>query len=31
MKNEIEVRFYKNGINNKSKKKKNIAKLPGCV
>ncbi|CAD8115126.1 unnamed protein product [Paramecium sonneborni] len=28
--NEVEVRFYKNGIDQKSKKKKNISKLPGC-
>ncbi|CAK60253.1 unnamed protein product (macronuclear) [Paramecium tetraurelia] len=28
--NEVEVRFYKNGIDQKTKKKKNISKLPGC-
>ncbi|CAD8197130.1 unnamed protein product [Paramecium octaurelia] len=28
--NEVEVRFYKNGIDQKNKKKKNISKLPGC-
>ncbi|CAD8196593.1 unnamed protein product [Paramecium pentaurelia] len=28
--NEVEVRFYKNGIDQKNKKKKNISKLPEC-
>ncbi|CAD8202293.1 unnamed protein product [Paramecium pentaurelia] len=28
--NEVEVRFYKNGIDQKTKKRKNISKLPGC-